>query len=506
MKMTERIKDKRGLVIGGVILAVLLILWMANRWVEYKITAALESGEKNLHFEQVKAGVLSGKIIVRGIEWKGDSSYVRIRGLRVNNFSFMRFLTDRRIVIESIEIDQPLMHLARENRDSMGSTSSDLWHRLRTVEIGKIMADSGRISFSQKDPALAPVLISFPFLEAEDLYSDRSKIDENIPFVVGKLSLVTDSVFYQVDALYELSAKQVRMNEGDIRIDTFRIRPRYGKQAFQNHIPFQKTRADLMVPRMMLTGFAWEASDDTLFFSGSSLELDSADLQLYRDKTLDENPIVKPLYSKMMRELPFGLKVDSVQVNAGRITYEILFQKERDPGMVYLEQVEGRIKNLTNRGMGEGNFPRTHVHAGALFMKESKIDLDWSFRADDPADGFHVSGSLSRITDRSMNFFLEPAFHVSAEGAIDALQFNFWGDDVRAEGAMRMRYEKLKIEWLKDDGRPRKMLSMMSNLLLRKKMSGSAEKEGIEVERVQTKSFWAYLWKMVQTGSLEFLL
>lgn len=506
MKMTGRIKEKRGLVIGGVMLAVLLILWMGNRWVEYKITAVLESGEENMHFEGVKVGVLSGKIIVRRFDWNRDSSFVRIRRLRINNFSFRRFLADRRIVIGSIEVDQPVIHLARENRDSMESTSSDLWQRLRTVEIGKIMADSGRISFSQKDTALAPVLISFPSLEAEDLYSDRAKIGENIPFEFGEISLVTDSVFYQVDALYELSAKQVRMEGDNIRIDTFRIRPRYGKQAFQTHIPYQKTRADLMVPQIELKGFTQEKSENRLSFSAFSLRVDSADLRLYRDKTLDENPIIKPMYSKMLRDLPFDLRIEDTEVNGGKIIYEILFREGRDPGMVYLDEVEGRIKNLTNVAEEDGDFPRTQVRAGALFMKESKIDLDWSFFTEEPSDAFHVSGSLSRITEQGMNYFLEPAFHVSAEGAVDGLQFDFEGNDLKAEGAMRMEYEKFRVMWLDKEGQPKKILSALSNLFLHNKLSGPSEKEGIEVERVRTKSFWAYLWKMVQTGSLEFLL
>src|SRR5699024_4794730 len=505
MMLSKRRKIWLIIIMGGV-LAIGLILWGSNRWMERKIVAVLNSDGHEIEYETVKVDVLLRKIVLQQFQWSQDPSFATIQRVQLRNISLLKYLWKSRMVIGSVEIDHPVFHLERLDNDTTASSSPEFLQHLHSIEIGKVVVRNGKISFSQNDTTFAPVLISFPSLEVEEVFTDREKIKQDIPFDFGTFSAETDSFFYQIDELYELSVQHIQVKEEDVRMDTLRLQPRFGKQEFQNHIPFQKTRADLMVPRMMLKGFTWEKSDDLLFFSASSLELDSADLQLFRDKTLDENPIVKPLYSKMLRELPFWLKVDSVQVNEGKITYEILFQEDRDPGMVYLEQVQGRIKDLTNRGMGGGDFPRTRVYAGALFMKESKIDLDWSFFVDDPADEFRVSGSLSRITDRGMNFFLEPAFHVSAEGAIDALQFNFQGDDIRAEGAMRMKYEKFKIEWLTEDGRPKKVLSMLSNLFLHNKLSGPAEKEGIEVERVQTKSFWAYLWKMVQTGSLEFLL
>src|SRR5690625_7930490 len=91
-----------------------------------------------------------------------------------------------------------------------------------------------------------------------------------------------------------------------------------------------------------------------------------------------------------------------------------------------------------------------------------------------------------------MNSFLRPAFHVSVQGAIEELQFDFTGNDQMAVGDMRMMYDELKIEWLKEDGRQKnKVLSAVANLFLKNKMSGPAEKEDIDVERVRTKSFWA---------------
>src|SRR5690625_1858924 len=106
-----------------------------------------------------------------------------------------------------------------------------------------------------------------------------------------------------------------------------------------------------------------------------------------------------------------------------------------------------------------------------------------------------------------MNSFLRPAFHVSVQGAIEELQFDFTGNEQMAVGDMRMMYDVLKIEWLKEDGRQKnKVLSAVANLFLINIMARPVVKEDIDLERVRTNSFWSYLWKMVQTGSLEFLL
>lgn len=490
-------------IVGGMI-GVIVILWGFNRWAEYEIIRRLESDQSQISSGLVKVRAGAGKVVLHQVEWSRDSSFVRAEQVNVSGFSLLRFLIYRKIIIDLIEIEAPEVHLGSFDKQEK---FSEIFKDPQSLEIEKVRIRRGDVLVEQKDRALHPTRISLPLLEMDSLWCDSMIAREKIPFRYGSVMVNIDSFYYQIDSLYEISAAFVDLKNEEMFIDSFRIHPRYDRQEFQQHIPFQKTRADLVVPQIRVEGVRWEMKEDGFFVGASALTLDSADLRLYRDKRLAENPIIKPMYSKMIRDLPLGLDVDSVMVKGGEIEYDILFSDQREVGTIHFAGLNGKIIHVTNQGMNQEDFPETLVRAEARFMEEAKITLNWSFFIDEPTDEFHVSGSLSRIGEEGMNSFLRPAFHVSVQGAIEELQFDFTGNDQMAVGDMRMMYDELKIEWLKEDGRQKnKVLSAVANLFLKNKMSGPAEKEDIDVERVRTKSFWAYLWKMVQTGSLEFLL
>lgn len=488
--------------IAGGLSVVLILLWIFNRWVENELVRRLESSPYRISMESVRVQAGRGTIVFHRIGWSQDSSYVKAEQVRVSGVSILKYLVNQKLFISQVRIDRPETCLVlREKQESK------IFEKFDSFEIGKLLLTNGKVIVRNKDTALQPIRMSVPFLEVESLRTDSIIIRESIPFRYGNHRVKMDRFYYQIDSLYELSAAFADLENEQMEIDSLRISPRYERQEFQQKIPFQKTRADLVVPRVEIRGMKLYSLEEGMVFRASALVLDSADLELYRDKRLPENPVIKPMYSKMIRDLSPGLAVDSVLVRGGQIRYEILFGDQREAGKIYFEDLDGEILHVTNQGMYQEEFPGTRVKAEARFMEKTKVGLHWSFSVDAPDDAFHVAGFLSRIGEEDMNLFLKPAFHVSVQGAIEELRFDFSGDDYKASGEMRMMYDELKFEWLKEDGQEKhKVLSAVTNMFLKNKMTGPAEKENIEVERVRTKSFWAYLWKMIQTGSLEFLL
>src|SRR5690625_5348841 len=93
------------------------------------------------------------------------------------------------------------------------------------------------------------------------LWCDSMIAREKIPFRYGSVMVNIDSFYYQIDSLYEISAAFVDLKNEEMFIDSFRIHPRYDRQEFQQHIPFQKKKAALVVTKIRAEGVRWEMKE-----------------------------------------------------------------------------------------------------------------------------------------------------------------------------------------------------------------------------------------------------
>src|SRR5690606_35822365 len=163
------------------------------------------------------------------------------------------------------------------------------------------------------------------------------------------------------------------------------------------------------------------------------------------------------------------------------------------------------ISNISNRNLNAEDFPRTIIEAKALFMGETDLTLNWSFDVSNEMDEFQVSGKLGAIEAGNINPFLVPAMNVEAEGNIQSLYYDFYGNRNQANGNMQLSYRDFKVNILKDGEEERKsLLSRLANLIIRNdRMNEDVQQENINTTRDKTKSFWNFLWLCIRDGALS---
>jgi hypothetical protein len=91
-------------------------------------------------------------------------------------------------------------------------------------------------------------------------------------------------------------------------------------------------------------------------------------------------------------------------------------------------------------------------------MGETDITLNWSFDVSNAMDEFQVNGRLGAIQADDINPFLIPAMSVEAEGKIESLYYDFYGNRNQANGNMQLSYRDFKVNILKDGEQERKSL------------------------------------------------
>lgn len=500
----------------GVVLSIFLILgiilWGVNKWTQGKVQFFLDEKvqEGILKYESVSVNIFTNQFSIQKPKWtdtdtKGQPKIISLDQLKISDVSYRKFIFNKSILIGNVQVYRPVVTLYPSGKDTLTQVDNkEDKVKLNGLIIKNVEVSNGSLEYFKKDTSELTLSCNLLHLSLENIIVDSNTLKQPIPFHYGEHSISGTSFFYRMNKLYDLEAKTFELEKNAVTLDSLRIKPRYNKYQFQTQIPHEKAWVDLSVPRTQILNTEWKLNQDSLAFSASKIILSAADLYLYKDNRLRDNPYFKPLYSKLVRDLPLKVNVDSISVQDAAITFQLRTKKEPPPGLVYFQDVNGTIAHVTNIGMKESGFPRTTVRADALFMKESKIHLDWSFDISNRVDEFKVSGKLSRISEQGINYFLTPAMNVAAEGAINELAFNFAGNNNVAFGDMYIHYDALRIHLLKKDGRRRRRwISAILNFILRNKLDGPIEKKGIEVKRDQTKSFWNFLWEMVKDGSIK---
>ena len=213
---------------------------------------------------------------------------------------------------------------------------------------------------------------------------------------------------------------------------------------------------------------------------------------------------IKPMYSDMLRNMPFLLNIDTLDVKNTRIVYEERMKADRDPGKVVFSNLDGEITNLTNFTTND-KFPETRIKASASFMDEAPLSINWNFRVDNRSDWFAIDGNMGTLSAQSINGFLRPSMNVIAEGSIESMSFDFSGNRNKAKGGLNIAYEDFKIEVLKKDGTEKSgFLTTIANIFVKNNgESGEKINNDLEIERDKTKSFWNYLWSCIKKGALK---
>ncbi|HSP40982.1 MAG TPA: hypothetical protein VLN46_06075, partial [Gillisia sp.] len=291
----------------------------------------------------------------------------------------------------------------------------------------------------------------------------------------------------------------------ELSLEDFSIIPKYSKKVFDQNIPYEKDWIALKIEKVNFKGLDWQKEEEQALFTIPSTRIENANLQMYRNKMLRDDSRIKPLYSEMLRNLDFKLQMDEVNISGSYIEYEEKVLKDRPAGKLSFHNVNATIRNITNRNPESPDFPTTYIEARALFMGKTDITLNWNFEVNNKMDEFQVNGRMGSIRADYINPFLIPAMGVEAEGNIESLNYDFYGNRDQAKGNMQLSYRDFKVNILKDGEREKKsFLSGLANLILKNdRLNEDIQQENISVARDKTKSFWNYLWLCIRDGSLS---
>ncbi|KUF38650.1 hypothetical protein AS361_05285 [Myroides marinus] len=337
--------------------------------------------------------------------------------------------------------------------------------------------------------------------------NDKTSLNK-IPFSYDKTKFTTGAIKYDTQKYYDITADNLSIDNKDLKLTNFVMKPKYSRKKTVSMFRYADDIFTLNAKEITLKDYKWDFDKaGVLLFKTELLNINQLDANIFRDKSPTFNMSIKPMFSKKLRDIPFGLQVNTVAFKNSKLVYEETDKNAVAPGKIMFHNFNATIKNIYS-GYGRTKVPTTSIAVNARFMNAAPLRVDWTFNVLNRSDQFNIQGKITNFPANSMQPFLQPYIKASTQGSISLVTFNFSGNNRSATGTYGMKYEDLRVTIYKKDGeKKKKFLSAVGNMFIRKSTKDEVKTVNIKtVDRVQEKSFFNYLWLCIMQGLKQTVL
>lgn len=506
-------------------LLVLLLDLGLNYWIAKELPGLINKKNDSpytITYENLEISLLDRTIIAQNIYLYPKAAtentpikagvYAKIKTVHVKQFEFWKLLFSDKIKAKSITIIKPEITVFKRNENAVnnsGSIRSQIVAPFnKVIFVSDIYLNEGdlKIVYTQNKKAILAVANISVKLEQIAITDDILK--KNIPFSYRNYAFSCDSIYYRPNKFYHIRTKHIETTEKGLSIQRFEMIPEYSRAEFVRRLPAEKDMYTLKARAVKINNMKWGFDKtEKIFFHTESVVIDNINANIYRGKMPPDDLKKKPLFNKLLREIPFDLKIDTLKINSSYLEYEEEKTFEKGAGLLSFNHL-----NLTARNISSGFYKQKRcdvaLHINCRFMNVSPMKVDWSFNVQDKADGFRIKGSIQKFPAENLTPFIKSYMNITAKGMLDEVYFDFEGNDKKAIGSFAVNYDDLKFTvYQKDDVKKKnRLITFITRIFVKKTTKEKIKNTPIEVERIPEKSFFNFLWRCIADGLKKLLI
>ncbi len=511
---------KKGKKISIFILSGLLIFLIAGLGIQFYATKKIKKvlSEKlpphiHITYEKLNLNLFLGKAQLNNFSLKIHNREAEIHtslkgeNLVLEGMSYWKYFRKDTLQFDTFSIDMPEVKHYPYLTETKSDTLPNSPKPFPSIQINTLKLIDGKISVIQDSLDSLKLGVNGINLAIEHVQVNNQTLLDKVPFGYDTIDLSLEELFLDIGKFETLQADKLNLKDKRLAINNFSINSKYDKKELSKKITIERDHISFETDSIVLHQLEYGFREKRFFVSLDSLELIQPVLAVYRDKRLPDDTKPKPLYSAMIRNLPFDIDIPKLAIHGGKIDYEELPEQGGTPGHIEFDTMEASIQNISNVGSKD---KITEIDIHTVFMNHAEFHMNWTFNIFKESDEFLVLGSLKDFDTKSVNAFLTSGLRSQVEGRIQELYFTINGNKISSQGDMKMRYSNLSFTVLdKDRKGVNKFLSTLGNLFVSsdsKKGTETGYRYGeIKAERAQDKSFFNYLWLNVSDGVLRIL-
>lgn len=508
------------------ILSILLLILIANFGLNYWISKKLPGiiNDKNDSAYQIVYRDLDVSLFSRSISATDivlipknaiDSKvtlpglYAKVSSVKIHGFHIFNLIFTDKIKAKSIRITTPEVILYQpqesptEESETIRQKVKPLHKLILVSQMEMINGDLKIVEISSKKNILHVANIS---VKVDGIAVTDDILQEKIPVIFNNYDVRFDSLYYKPNAVYELRSGSLKTVNSALQLDNLTYLPVMSRTQFVKSLASEKDLFSVKAKQLKIDSLDWGYREEDFFIDIKQLTITEPNANIYRAKSPPDDLTKKPLYSQLLRELPFFLKVDKLNLKYGTVEYEEQKTSEAGAGLLSFNGFNAKIVNISS-GFKQTKLPDVHINVDCKFMNTSNMNVKWSFNVLDKTESFKIQGSILKFPADKLTPFIKPYMNVTAEGMLDKIYFNYSGNDHMAKGDFALEYEDLEVNVLqKDRKKKNKFISAVANIFVKKDTNERVKETAVEVERIQEKSFFNLLWRTTADGLKKLLI
>lgn len=437
--------------------------------------------------------------------------------LRLSKADILAYISTKSINLHKLDISGGDLEITRlsnkkqtiDNKTGKEKLQQTIEEANTSVNIDTLHADQVNIGYRNLKKQYRS--IKNVFLDLYQFSLDSTALEDSSRILFAqKMRLAIDSIRLPLkDNTYHLGARQLVMTFGDSSITSLKdvyLRP-------ANHVSLEKMAGqmkeqqdvfslgikEILIDQLQLPALL----EDSAIYARFML-VKGANLTIYHDQSLPpatETKIGKYPH-QVIRQLPFSLRLPSILLEAGKLTYMEKNTEGDGEGKIIFTGIRGKIGPLNQESKKSVKFT---AELEANFMGSAPLSARFEFPVS--ANGaFFIRAKFSPFPITLLNEATIPLGNVRlTNGRVSRLDFSLRGDNWSATGSTNLNYEGLKLDVLKPEKengpQKNKLMSLIANtfLLHENNRPGDKFKDAYSVtyQRVPTKSFFNLVWKTV---------
>lgn len=507
---------KIGIILLSLIVLLVLLNYGAAYYISKKLPAIIKSQKNfpyNLSYKDLDVNLLTGSFSMHNAylapktamdEAVKDGIFADVTTVKVSGLSLWQLVKHNRIKVSSVTIDTPKVVLYHNKKKY--NVEDDVEKPFRNIiQTGSVTIRNG--NFKMVDAKLNPTLRAANInLEIYKITVDSATVKENVPVRYRDYTFTCDSLYYNAGPFYNIALNKITSTDTTLTVDNFRLIPKHTRRQFTKMISKELDQFNLQADKISIPKVDWGFASDTLYVHAPEVVLGKVFANIYRSKEPADDPTRKKLYSELLRNIKFDLKVDKLLLKNSIVEYEEQLSFARPAAKVSFSKFYATLSNIYSP-VGKAKLPATTIDVQCLFMKNTPLNVKWSFNTLDTSDSFTIIGHLQNIRSEEVNPVSKPLMNVETTGNLKDVQFTFNGNRERATGTFAIEYDDLKVDIYKKDGKKKnKLVSAIGNLLVKNDSNDRPKKVNVAVERNKDKSVFNFLWKFVMQGLKQTVL
>ena len=542
--MTISKKQKRWLIISGIVLAFLLAVMLSVNFIlasiiHSKITNVLKNNpDKNYHItlERVGVNILNGNVNFKELKIEPDSVFLEQlkRGelkqsmvlrasvplFRLAGFDLYDFLDQGDIRIRKILIkdaDVQLIVGKKPKKKPKEQVEDKPNFRFDSIQIkGVTGIEIGKFELKSFKMEVYDIVKNEVISENKKLNIDISGVESvklqgegdyfAFHFNNGELNLSEEELNLP-GGNYKISLKNMKLNLSDssLVITGFVLKPQIKDRfAMAKKLVYTTGIFNVSATEIRLSDIDIVRMLDKGELVIKKVDLVGLNIDIFKDKRKPWNKELRPKYpNQALREMDFPIFIGTIETKGAYLKYHEQSEKTFGNLMVTLDDMELFVSHATS--MKDSSRKPMIANMRANLFKTAPMTVDFRLPLNSRVDTFFVSGSLGKAPMSKFNPALFPALGMKIlGGTLNSVVFEARANRRYIDGEMVMMYDGLETEMMKKNDKDiNKFMSWLANSVARKSNPGKNAKlrtVPMHFDRDMYKGFINIAWKGVQTG------